>query len=50
MSGEKKRKRPEGSADGEAGDLFFQGISAHFVETGIQLRRLQVLCCNTDYA
>lgn len=42
MSGENKRKRPEGSAHGEAGDLSFQGISAHFVETGIQLRRLQI--------
>ncbi|KAG0611679.1 hypothetical protein M758_7G157800 [Ceratodon purpureus] len=44
MSGEKKRKRPEESGDGgaAAGDLYFTGVSAFFVETGIQPRRLQI--------
>ena len=45
MSSEKKKKRKRSVGDdGEgAGDqLFFKGITAHFVETGMQPRRLQV--------
>lgn len=43
----KKRKRAaqeeeEEEEDGELGDLYFRGIAAYFVETGIQPRRLQV--------
>lgn len=53
MSSErKKRKRPAsqllgigtgtGDGGGGAGELYFKGIAAYFVETGIQPRRLQV--------
>lgn len=45
MSRQTQRKPPaQAHADGEAGhvDLFFTGIAAFFVETGIQPRRLQV--------
>ncbi|XP_073395430.1 DNA polymerase lambda isoform X2 [Physcomitrium patens] len=43
----KKRKRAaqeeeEEEEDGELGDLYFRGIAAYFVETGIQPRRLQI--------